>query len=104
MPEKVGAEGKRSDRRSDTGECPDLARMRDSQTADIRRALNPGARDVESPGENKGEGETDRHQHNEHLLDPRWRVKDRQDRAADLDESGSDYAVSERDAIDASLL
>ena len=75
MPKPIGAEGERGDRRPHPGERPDLARMRDAQPADVRGALNPGAGDVEGPGEDESEGKADRNQDDEDLLDPRWRAK-----------------------------
>ena len=100
MPEPVGAEGEHGDRRPDAGERPDLTRMRDVQPADIRSALNAGTRDVKGPGKNERERKTGRDQDNKDLLDPRWRVEDRQNRAADLHQTGSHHAIGQGHAID----
>jgi hypothetical protein len=61
--------------------------------------LNPRARDVERPGEDKSEGKADRNQDDEDLLDLRWCSKDGQNRAADLDQTRRDDAIGQRDAV-----
>ena len=61
--------------------------------------MNPGAGDVEGPGQDEGKGETNRNQDDKDLLDPRWRSKDGQNRAADLDQARCDDAIGQRDAV-----
>ncbi len=87
MPEPIGAKGESRDRRPYSGERPDLAWMRDEQSADVRRPLNAGTGDIEGPGQDEGDRKAARHQGDKDLLDPRWRSKNRQDRAANLDQS-----------------
>ena len=103
MPEPVGADGEHGYRRPDAGERPDLTWRCNVQAADIRSALNAGTCDVEGPGKNECERKAGRDQDNKDLLRPRWRVKDRQNRAADLHQTGSNHAIGKGHPIDPPL-
>src|SRR5262245_5881996 len=103
MPEPVAAEGECSDGRSNQGQSPDLAAASDMQSRDSPGALNSGAGDIESPCQNESERKTQCDQDNAKLQHPFRGVKDRQDCADDLDQTGRNYGIGQRYAVNPSL-
>ena len=77
--------------------------MRWMEAADIGGALNTGAGDVEGPGQDESKRKTNRNQDDKDLLNPRWRSKDGQNRATDLDQTRRDDTIGQRDAVNPSV-